>query len=159
MVGVILLAFSPPESETISWLAGVSITSFLTLFASICLGLMISATVKNSTQANSALPLLLLPQIIFSGVLFKIEGFGKYLSWSMISRWSVGAYGSLVNINKLVPEVKILPDGTKIEAPFKITEVYNPQWDNLTLNWQILILHSLIYLLITWMMQKRKDIL
>jgi len=77
----------------------------------------------------------------------------------MISRWSVGAYGSLVNINKLVPEVKILPDGTKIEAPFKITEVYNPQWDNLTLNWQILILHSLIYLLITWMMQKRKDIL
>ena len=29
----------------------------------------------------------------------------------------------------------------------------------LAANWQILILHSLIYLLITWMMQKRKDIL
>nr|WP_308254526.1 ABC transporter permease [Geminocystis sp. GBBB08] len=159
MVGVILVAFSPPESETISWLAGVTITTFLTLFASLCLGLMTSATVKNSTQANSALPLLLLPQIIFSGVLFKIEGFGKYLSWSMISRWSVGAYGSLVNINSLVPKVKVLPDSTKIEAPFKITEVYNPDWSNLSLNWQMLLLHSLIYLAITWMMQKRKDII
>jgi ABC-type multidrug transport system ATPase subunit len=159
MVTVILFAFSPPESETISWLAGAGITSFLTLFASICLGLMISATVTNSTQANSALPLLLLPQIIFSGVLFKIEGFGKYLSWSMISRWSVGAYGSLVNINSLVPEVKVLPDGTEIEAPFNITDVYDPDWSNLTLNWQILLIHSLAYLIFTWIMQKRKDIL
>lgn len=159
MVGVILFAFSPPESEAISWLAGVSITTFLTLFASICLGLMISATVKNSTQANSALPLLLLPQIIFSGVLFKIEGIGKYLSWSMVSRWSVGAYGSLVNINNLVPEVKVLPDGTKIEAPFKITDVYDPDWSNLSLNWKILLLHSFIYISIAWIMQKRKDIL
>lgn len=159
MGGVILLAFSPPESETISWLMGVSITTFLSLFASICLGLMISATVKNSTQANSALPLLLLPQIIFSGVLFKIEGIGKYLSWSMISRWSVGSYGSLVNINSLVPKVKILPDGTEIEAPFKITDVYDPDWSNLSLNWEILLLHSLIYISIAWFMQKRKDIL
>jgi putative ABC transport system ATP-binding protein len=120
---------------------------------------MISATVKNSTQANSALPLLLLPQIIFSGVLFVIEGFGKYLSWSMISRWSVGAYGSLININNLVPEVKLLPDGTEIEAPFKITDVYDPDWSNLSLNWQILLLHSFIYISIAWFMQKRKDIL
>ncbi|BAQ66302.1 ATP-binding cassette domain-containing protein [Geminocystis sp. NIES-3709] len=159
MVAVILFAFSPPESETISWLAGISITTFLTLFASMSLGLMISATVKNSTQANSALPLLLLPQIIFSGVLFQIEGVAKYLSWSMISRWSVGAYGSLVNINSLVPEVKVLPDGTEIEPPFKITDVYDPDWGNLSLNWKILVLHSLIYLTITWIMQKRKDIL
>lgn len=159
MVGVILFAFSPPESETISWLAGVTITTFLSLFASISLGLMISATVTNSTQANSALPLLLLPQIIFSGVLFKIEGIGKYLSWSMVSRWSVGAYGSLVNINDLVPEVKVLPDGTEIEAPFKITHVYDPDWSNLSLNWKILLLHSFIYISIAWFMQKRKDIL
>ncbi|BAQ62351.1 ABC transporter [Geminocystis sp. NIES-3708] len=159
MVGVICIAFSPPESQTISWLIGVSLTTFLSIFASISLGLMISATVKNSTQANSALPLLLLPQIIFSGVLFKIQGVGKYLSWLMISRWSVGAYGSLVDLNNLVPEVKILPDGTKIEAPFKITEVYNPDSSNLSLNWKILVLHSVVYLTLTWMMQKRKDIL
>lgn len=159
MVGVILVSFSPPEPETISWFAGLGITTFLTLFASLCLGLMISAMVKNSTQANSALPLLLLPQIIFSGVLFRIQDVGKYLSWLMISRWSVGAYGSLVDINSLVPEVKVLPDGTEIEPPFKITEVYNPDWSNLSLNWKILLVHSLVYLTIAWILQKRKDIL
>jgi ABC-type multidrug transport system ATPase subunit len=133
MVIVILWSFSSPDSLNISWFWGVSITSFLTLFTSMCLGLMISAAAKNSSQANSALPILLLPQIIFSEVLFKMEGIGKCVSWLMISRWSIGAYGSLVNINSLVPKAKILPDGTAIESPFKITSFYESGWNNLSL--------------------------
>lgn len=155
---VILIGFKSPTSELISWPVGITITAFLTLFTCMSLGLMVSALVKNGSQANSALPLLLLPQIIFSGVLFKMEGAASYISWLMLSRWSVGAYGALVNVNAMVPEPTKLPDGSTIPLPFETTPVYEPTWGNLSLNWGILCLHTAIYLAVTWWVQKRKDI-
>lgn len=159
MVIVILIGFKSPQPELISWSLGLAITSFLTLFASFSLGLLVSTTVKNSSQANSALPLLLLPQIIFSGVLFKTEGaINQLLSWLMLSRWSIGAYGALVNVNSLVPKPTKLPDGTILKQPFEVTAVYDATWENLTKNWSLLLLHAAIYLGITLYLQKRKDI-
>ncbi|AFZ04454.1 ATP-binding cassette domain-containing protein [Calothrix sp. PCC 6303] len=155
---IILLFFKSPESNLISWQLGLVITTFLTLFASMNLGLMVSAIVKNGNQANSALPLLLIPQIIFSGVLFKMEGIASKISWFMLSRWSIGAYGTLVNVNGMVPEAAKLPDGSSIARPFEPTAVYDATWGNLTLNWQILCLHIAIYLGVTLYLQKRKDI-
>ncbi|MFY7803908.1 MAG: ATP-binding cassette domain-containing protein [Limnoraphis robusta] len=156
---VILVCFQHPASELISWPLGVSITSFLTLISCMSLGLMVSAMVKNSSQANSALPLILLPQIIFSGVLFKMEGLGRIVSWLMLSRWSIGAYASLVNVNALIPEPVALPDGTTVPQPVEPSLVYDPTWQNLGLNWGMLILHLVVYLGLTWFVQKRKDIL
>ncbi len=158
MVAVILLGFADPKPALLPWSIGLGITTFLTLIACMSLGLMISAIVRNSSQANSALPLLLLPQIIFSGVLFKMEGFASKLSWLMLSRWSVGAYGSLVDVNAMVPEPTKLPNGDTVPLPFEPTAVYDPTWSNLWLNWGILGLHTLIYLVVTFWVQKRKDI-
>ncbi|MBD1937674.1 ATP-binding cassette domain-containing protein [Microcoleus sp. FACHB-68] len=158
MVGVILIGFKSPQPDLISWPVGLGITTFLTLLTSMSLGLMVSAIVKNGSQANSALPLLLLPQIIFSGVLFKMEGLASKLSWLMLSRWSVGAYGALVNVNGMVPEPTKLPDGSTIPQPFEPSAVYDPTWENLGLNWGLLCLHTAVYLGVTWWMQKRKDI-
>jgi ABC transport system ATP-binding/permease protein len=155
---VILISFKSPPSNLIPWFLGLGITNFLTLLTSISLGLMVSSCVKNITQANSALPILLLPQIIFSGVLFNMERIGKYISWLMLSRWSIGAYGILVNVNKMVPEPIILFDGTKITQPFEGSPVYEANPTNLFLNWGILLLHSIIYLAIAFLTQKRKDI-
>ncbi|MEG4836607.1 FHA domain-containing protein [Microcoleus sp. B9-D4] len=159
MVGVILIAFKSPEPSFISWPVGASITTFLTLMSCISLGLVVSAIVKNSSQANSALPLLLLPQIIFSGVLFKMEGAASKFSWLMLSRWSVGAYGSLVNVNGMVPAPTTLPDGSTLPQPFEPTPVYDQTWENLSLNWAILCVHIFVYLMLTLWLQKRKDIL
>ncbi len=155
---VILLCFKSPTPEIIPWFLGVGITTFLTLVTSFSLGLMISGIAKNGSQANSTLPLILLPQIIFSGVLFRMEGFASKISWLMLSRWSIGAYGSLVNVNAMNPEPTKLPDGSIIELPFKATPVYDPTWENLSLNWGVLCLHTFIYLAVTWILQKRKDI-
>lgn len=155
---VILIFFKSPTPELIPWAMGLAITTFLTLITSMSLGLLISAIVKNSSQANSVLPLLLLPQIIFSGVLFKMEGIASKLSWLMLSRWSVGAYGSSVNINAMVPDPIYLPNGTLAPMPFEKTPIYAATWDNLGLNWGILLLHALVYLIVTWWLQKRKDI-
>jgi ABC-type transport system involved in multi-copper enzyme maturation permease subunit len=156
---VILVGFDDPAPTILNWELGVGVTTFLTLLACMSMGLMVSAIVRNASQANSALPLLLLPQIIFSGVLFRMDSLTSKLSWLMLSRWSVGAYGTVVNINAMVPEPTKLPDGSTIPLPFEQTAVYDPTWQNLMLNWGMLCLHAVVYLVITFWVQKRKDIL
>jgi ABC-type multidrug transport system ATPase subunit len=159
MTAVILLGFESPEPQLISWTMGASITAFLTLLTSGCLGLAVSCFVSNETQANTALPLLLLPQIIFSGVLFTMDGVAKFISWVMLSRWSVGAYGALVNVNEMVPEPQTYPDGTEIPQAFEVTPVYDADWSNLGLNWAILGVHACVYLAIALWRLKQKDTL
>jgi ABC transport system ATP-binding/permease protein len=158
MVAVILIGFKDPSPDLIPWWAGLSITTFLTLIACMSLGLMVSAIVRNGSQANSALPLLLLPQIIFSGVLFKMEGFASKISWLMLSRWSIGAYGSLVNVNAMAKEAAKLPGATSVPQPFEPTDVYNLTPENLTLNWGLLLAHAAVYMIVTFWVQKQKDI-
>ncbi|MEA5508662.1 ATP-binding cassette domain-containing protein [Crocosphaera sp. UHCC 0190] len=152
----ILIFFKSPDNQVFNWLSGLEMTVFLTLFATISLGIMVSSLVKNVTQANTFLPLILLPQIIFSGVLFKMTGIGKIFSWLMISRWSVGALGSLVNIEAMIPKISMISQTSVPDIP---VEVYEANLKNLLLNWGLLLLHSLIYWGVTYIIQKRKDIL
>jgi ABC-type multidrug transport system permease subunit len=150
---VILLGFQDPTGDLlIPWSIGLWINSFITLFSSFCLGLLVSAMVKNSTQANGALPLLILPQTIFAGVLFKLhdDHLSKILSWLTISRWSIGGYGVILNISEKIISEKI-PDE-------QIKQIYQKSWENLSLNWGMLLLHSVVYLILTFWIQKRKDI-
>lgn len=156
MVAAIYFWFKSPIVGLVSWSMGLVVTSFLTLLASSSLGLLVSALVRNVKQANSTLPLLLLPQIIFSGVLFKLEGATKAISWLTISRWSIGAYGAVLNLNSMIPEpTKML--GKTIFHSLENNPAYNATWTNLLLNWMLLCLHSAIYLLVAYLVQKRKD--
>jgi ABC-type multidrug transport system ATPase subunit/ABC-type multidrug transport system permease subunit len=150
----ILVGFQPPTEALISWPAGLFVTSLLTLLASISLSLTISAMVKSENEANNVLPLVMIPQIIFSGVLFELNsGVSSWLSWLTISRWSVGAYGTLADVNGMVPSAY---QATKINA--LPSDMYEATLHNLTLNWSILGLHILVYLILTFWLQKRKDI-
>lgn len=158
IVCAILLGFESPESELIPWSLGLGMTTFFTLMASTSLSLMLSALVKNENEANGILPLVMIPQIIFSGVLFDLEGISRQFSWLMLSRWSVGAYGALADINHMVPEVPQSPAGTALTQVFTPAATYDATWENLGLNWGVLCLHTVIYLLITLWLQKRKDV-
>jgi ABC transport system ATP-binding/permease protein len=152
------ISFKSNPSGLMNFELGMAITTFLTLGASFSLGLLVSSIASNNSQANSTLPLLLLPQIIFSGVLFdKLEGAGTWLSWAMLSRWSVGAYGTLVNVNGLLP--KALQTERLADLPFPTGLPYKQTFQNLTSSWLILVLHITVYLTITSFLQKKKDIL
>jgi ABC transport system ATP-binding/permease protein len=153
----ISIGFKSPPTGLISWQLGIIINTFLTLTASFSLGLLVSTAVGNSSQANSALPLLLLPQIIFSGVLFKLEGVGAFISSLMLSRWAIGAYGTIVNVNALLPK-ELQTDNLK-DLPFPTGIAYKQTWENLSNNWLMLLVHITVYLSIATWLQKRKDIL
>ncbi|PSB49272.1 ATP-binding cassette domain-containing protein [Chamaesiphon polymorphus] len=161
---IVFLCFQQPEPVAelapINWWLGMPITTFLSILDAVCLGLMVSASVKNSAQANSALPLLLLPQIIFAGVLFGLDKvpIGRFVSWLTISRWSIGAYGTLIDLNILIPTSKN-DAGIDFSQMMKPSSVYDTNWQNLSLNWGMLIFQSVFYLGVTIWLQKRKDLL
>ncbi|MEL6496141.1 MAG: ATP-binding cassette domain-containing protein [Cyanobacteria bacterium J06623_7] len=155
---VVLLVFKAPESELIAWPLGFAITTFLTLLASTSLSLMLSAFVKTENEGNGILPLVMIPQIIFSGVLFTLEGWSSKLSWLMLSRWSIGAYGSLADVNAMAPQSNQVLTAEILNEIFKPSPVYDATWSNLGLNWGILLLHTCIYSTIALLVLRRKDI-
>ena len=158
MAIAIAIFFAGPTNPIIPWILGVGITNFLTVMASVALSLAISAAVKTENAANSLLPLVMIPQIIFSGVLFNLEGIAKPLSWLTISRWTNGAYGSLVGVNEMVPPPVTMPDGTVLERAFSPTSTYSATLGNLGLNWLALGLLMTVYLGLALWLQKRKDV-
>ena len=158
ITAVVLLVFKAPTSELIPWPLGFGITTFLTLLASTSLSLMLSAFVKTENEGNGILPLVMIPQIIFSGVLFTLEGWSGKLSWLMLSRWSIGAYGSLADVNAMAPPPNPALSEEMLNEIFKATPVYDATWENLALNWGILMAHTLIYTIIALIVQRRKDI-
>jgi ABC transport system ATP-binding/permease protein len=157
----ILICFRSPTGEMIvPWFLGIPVTTFLTIFAALCLGLLISTSVKNSAQSNSALPLILLPQIIFSGVLFPVDkGFIQYISWLTIGRWSIGAYGALVDLNLMIPPENNNAQVDYGDSGITRSDAYNATFPNLALNWGMLLLQGLIFLGIALWLLKRRDII
>lgn len=77
------------------------ITLFLIVFAADTLGLCISCFVRNEQLASQLSPYILIVQLLFSGVLFAMEGAASSVSALMLSRWGMEALGSISNLNEL----------------------------------------------------------
>ena len=77
------------------------ITVFLIMYAADTLGLMISCFVKSEQLASQMSPYVLIVQLLFSGVLFAMEGAASGFSALMLSRWGMEALGSISNLNDL----------------------------------------------------------
>ena len=55
------------------------------------MGFIISSIAKSGDKAMTAAPFVLIIQLLFSGILFNLEGMGKKISYCTVSRWSVEA--------------------------------------------------------------------
>lgn len=78
----------------------IYITIALTSLVGLMMGLAISALVPNNDRATSFIPLLLLPQVIFSGTLFPLNNwFLQYLGMLFPIRWAMAALGSTVGLH------------------------------------------------------------
>lgn len=82
------------------------ITIFLIMYAADAMGLMISSMVKKEELASKLAPYILIAQLLFSGMLFEMEGAASALSAIMLSRWGMEALGSTSNINDLPLRLK-----------------------------------------------------
>ncbi|MCP9784628.1 ABC transporter permease [Cyanobium sp. WKJ7-Wakatipu] len=92
---------------------GYWMAALLTIVASGAMALFLSTLVKDQRQAGSSSPLLLMPQLILSGVLFEI-GSLTALYPAVASRWAVKIFGAYSALEKLYLE-PALPTLPKID--------------------------------------------
>jgi len=110
---VVAFLFKLPTDLAIgNSLLGYFWSAFLTILASGSLAIFLSAIVKDQRQASSSSPLLLMPQLIFSGVLFDIGNLSLLFPF-IASRWSVKLFGAFSGIESLkftsqVPGIKLI---------------------------------------------------
>ncbi|RRR69794.1 MAG: FHA domain-containing protein [Candidatus Viridilinea halotolerans] len=103
LLGVVALGLAFPSEEAllITPLVETFITLLLTSLTGMALGLVISAYSASGDRAISIVPLALIPQILFAGLIFNIEGWATPLSWLTISRWAMDALGTSFDLNSL----------------------------------------------------------
>jgi hypothetical protein len=138
------------------------ITVLLSALASTALGLMVSAFVGNPNRAFSVVPLLLILQIVFAGLIFKIEGPIAPLSWLTISRWSLDALGTSIELKALchLPGLSdALPcyslNMARQEPDPFLPHAFVHEPAHLLMNWGILVLYMGVCLGITaWRLRK-----
>lgn len=92
------------------------ISLFLVMYASDVMGMLISSIVKKQELASQLAPYILIVQLLFSGVLFKMEGAAEIISALMISRWGMEALGSISDLNDL--PLKVVMECGKSERQF-----------------------------------------
>lgn len=129
------------------------ITTVLTALAGLAMGLAISAFASTPDRAISIVPLALIPQIIFAGVIFSLgEGnsLQRLLSWLTISRWAMDAYGTTINLNDL----PLQPGMLRLPNP---PAEYTYTAAHLISRWLILIVYMLACLGLTAWLLKRRD--
>lgn len=93
----------------------IQIICFLSILSSAALGLCISAIVKNANIAMSIIPLILVPQLLFSGMLFKLEGITEFISNFILCRWSVEGLGTSANLNDLTHIIQTINPMAEVE--------------------------------------------
>lgn len=134
-------------------LVNVTITTFLATFASAMMGLLVSALNKNTDRAMGMVPLLLIPQILFSGILFKMEGVMKAISFASISRWTMKGYGTAFDFNSLPVSIQEdHPDILQIlsESDLHETEkIYDFAVQSLGTAWGVLAGMSVLFMILS----------
>lgn len=139
-----LMVGLPEESILMHPFLELLITTFITAIASAAMGLCVSSLFTNADRAMTVAPILLMPQILFSGLIFKLSGATEIISWVAVCRWSMEGYGSTANLNDL--PLRLQQEGVSIpheaESFFEFTSAH------LLNSWGILVLYTVLFLVL-----------
>ena len=120
------------------------ITTLLTALASVSMGLFVSCLFTNADRAMTVAPILLMPQILFSGLIFKLDGATEIVSWFAICRWSMESYGTSANLNDL--SLKMQQEG--INIPHDAEKFFTFTQQHMLTAWAILVLFLIVFLVL-----------
>ena len=129
------------------------VTILLIMYAADTLGLMISCFVKSEQLASQLSPYILIVQLLFSGVLFPIEGAAKTVSALMLSRWGMEALGNISDLNSIQSAIAEKVPG--YATPF--AEAYEHTPEHLKETWLILVVFCIVPLLVGNLLLHRVD--
>lgn len=155
------------------------ITLVLATMASISLGLLISALVRSQNMVIYVILLVLFVQIIFAGALFELPAAAKPISYLTTTRWTLEALGSTVDLEDLKrdgvtclepedaqqrqmmgPGEAPCEDGQqKLAPPYEFNVVYLHDALHLLSRWVVLMAFSGVFFGLTYVVQRRKDVI
>jgi hypothetical protein len=142
------------------------ITLALTAVAGVSIGLCLSALVKQVNAVTYAVLAVLFVQILFPGVLFKMEGALEPLSKVTITRWSLEALGGTADMVARNAEGRIIVSGPvldkkgnplppaagerreNIPAPNVLSVTYPTAAGELLARWAALVGFSILFLVV-----------
>ncbi|MBQ5596982.1 MAG: ABC transporter ATP-binding protein/permease, partial [Clostridia bacterium] len=145
ITGVFSIMVGLPEEGIIaSPFIEILINTFLTAVASTAMGLFVSSLFSNADRAMTVAPILLMPQILFSGLIFKLSGATETISWLAVCRWSMEGYGTTANLNEL--PLKLQQEGILI--PHEAESFFEATTSHLLSSWLILIVYVVAFLVL-----------
>lgn len=120
-------------------IAEYAVTLFLVIWCSDIMGIMISSVASTPNAAMTAMPFVLILQLVMSGVLFDLKGWSAKVADITFSKWGMSALGSIADLNdpKLPLQMsKIFPQVVRLEPE----PVYDATAGNLLLAWGMILL-------------------
>ena len=138
----------------------VYITIALTALTGLMLGLTVSAIAPNTDRAMSFIPIILIPQVIFSGTVFAFKDwFTQILSLLFASRWSMAALGSSIGLHSdKIGGDKIYGDNYIYHGFLFSTYSQANAINYLLLMWGALAVMIVLFAIIIGVFLKRKDV-
>lgn len=143
---VICLLFIDFPSEGIilgSSIVEYFVTLFLIVWCSDIMGIMISSVASNPNVAMTAMPFVLILQLVMSGVLFELSGWSEKIAYVTFSKWGMAALGSIGNLNDDSLPLKlsaVFPDVVRLETE----AAYESTPENLLTSWGCILLIGII---------------
>ncbi len=147
----------PEEGVLLPAFMEILVTNFLTAFSAAATGLFISALFDNADKAMTVAPILLMPQILFSGIIFKLSGATEVISWFTGCRWSMEGLGATCNFNALKFAQAASQQGQYIDPGmynsqmaayygFEEDAMYASTTGHMLMVWGILLVMSIVFL-------------
>lgn len=134
----------PEEGVLMKPFLELLVTTFITAVSSSAMGLFVSSLFTNADRAMTVAPILLMPQILFSGLIFKLSGATEIISWVAVCRWSMEGYGTTANLNNL--PLKLQQEGIMI--PHEAESFFEFTSSHLLTSWGILVLYTIVFLIL-----------
>lgn len=134
----------------------IYITMCLTAITGLMMGLTVSALAPNSDRATTFIPIILIPQVIFSGILFKLDGGpAQFIGGLFAARWAMIGMGSTINL--CGPD---LPDGSSPCPNVIASDSFSFQHNagHVLLSWFILVIMIIVFGCATAYFLKQKDV-
>ena len=130
------------------------VTNFLTAMSAAATGLFVSAMFSNADRAMTVAPILLMPQILFSGIIFKLSGATEIISWFTGCRWSMEGLGSTCDFNYLTMRQALEKEGYSGSYAYFYSSssgdaMYEASSEHMLMVWGILLGMTLIFLLLS----------
>ena len=118
------------------------ITLFLIVWCSDIMGTMISSVAGNPNVAMTAMPFVLILQLVMSGVLFELSGWSEKVANVTFSKWGMSALGSIGDLNSDELPLKmslVFPQVMRLETE----SAYESTAENLLSAWGCILLIGL----------------